>query len=141
VRRLGVRAMLVTNFPQQLPRDLPSGVRAFGYLPFGRVLPHAALMVYHGGIGTLAQTVKAGIPHLVVPSAHDQFDNGWRIGRLGLGRCVPQSRYNAAGAAREIDAILHDEQVRKRCREWAGRVDSSATLERACELIEALRAH
>ena len=140
VRRLGVRAMLVTNFPEQLPRDLPSGMKAFGYVPFSDVLPHAALMVYHGGIGTLAQTIKAGIPHLVVPSAHDQFDNGWRIGQLGLGRCVPQTRYSAARAAREIDAILHDTRMRERCREWAARMDSSAALARACDLIETLRA-
>jgi rhamnosyltransferase subunit B len=138
VRRLGVRAMLVTNFPDQLPRELPSGVKAFGYLPFSGVLPHAALVVYHGGIGTLAQTVKAAIPHLVVPSAHDQFDNGWRIEQLGLGRCIPQTRYNAARAAREIDAILHDERMHERCGEWAARIDSSAALAHACDLIEKL---
>ena len=95
VRELGVRAMLVTNFPEQVPTDLPSGVKTFGYLPFSDVLPHAAMLVYHGGIGTLAQTIKAGIPHLVVPSGHDQFDNGWRIEQLGLGRSIPQTRYRA----------------------------------------------
>ena len=68
--------MLITNFPAQLPATLPSGFKAFGYLPFSDVLPRAALLVYHGGIGTLAQAVKAGVPQLVVPSAHDQFDNG-----------------------------------------------------------------
>ena len=82
-RELGVRSMLVTNFPEQVPADLPSHVKTFGYLPFSDLLPHAALLVYHGGIGTLAQTIKAGIPHLVVPSGHDQFDNAWRIERLG----------------------------------------------------------
>jgi rhamnosyltransferase subunit B len=136
VERLGLRAMLVTNFPEQLPRRLPSGVRAFGYLPFSEVLPRAALMVYHGGIGTLAQTVRAGVPHFVVPSAHDQFDNGWRISQLGLGRSVPQSRYRAAHAAREIAAILQDKVIRERCGAYAARIDSAAALERACELIE-----
>src|SRR5678815_3434731 len=62
-RTLGVRAMLVTNFPEQVPRDLPDHVRTFGYLAFSNLLPRAALLVYHGGIGTLAQTLKAGIPH------------------------------------------------------------------------------
>ena len=82
-RRLDVRAMLITNFQEQLPRDLPRNVRAFGYLPFSEVLPRAALLVYHGGIGTLAQTIERGIPHLAVPNGHDQFDNAWRIERLG----------------------------------------------------------
>ena len=44
---------------------------------FSDLLPRAAMFVYHGGVGTLAQPIKAGIPHLVVPNGHDQFDNGW----------------------------------------------------------------
>jgi rhamnosyltransferase subunit B len=78
-RASGVRAMLVTNFPGQLPSDLPEGIRAFSYLPFSRVLPRCAAVAYHGGIGTLAQAVNAGIPHLVVSNSYDQPDNGQRI--------------------------------------------------------------
>lgn len=136
---LGLRAMLITNFPGQLPRALPSGIEAFGYLPFSDVLPRAALLVYHGGIGTLAQAVKAGIPHLVVPSAHDQFDNGWRIEQLGLGRSLPRTRYRAVRAASEIRAMLHDTGTARRVREFSARVDSNAALNRACELIESLK--
>jgi rhamnosyltransferase subunit B len=138
VRRLGARAMLVTNFLEQVPQHLPPGVEAFGYVPFSEVLPHAAALAYHGGIGTLAQGVKAGIPHLAVPSAHDQFDNGWRIVQLGLGRSVPERRYRAAGAAAALAALLDDAPMHERCRVYAGRVDGEAALRRACELIEAL---
>jgi rhamnosyltransferase subunit B len=138
VRALGLRAMLVTNFEAQLPRNLPGGVRAFGYLPFSEVLPRAALLVYHGGIGTLAQTIKAGIPHLVVPSSHDQFDNGWRIEQLGLGTSVPQPRYDAARAAREIAALLGNGALRERCAAFAPRVDSQGALVRAATLVEGL---
>jgi rhamnosyltransferase subunit B len=138
VRILGVRAMLVTNFQEQLPRELPLGVNAFGYLPFSEVLPRAALLVYHGGIGTLAQTLKAGIPHLVVPNGHDQFDNGWRIEQLGLGRSIPQTRYRAGRAVQAIRAILRDTALKQRCREYAARIDSPTALRLACELIEGL---
>jgi rhamnosyltransferase subunit B len=138
VRRLGARAMLVTNFLEQLPQRLPPGVQAFGYVPFSEVLPHAAALAYHGGIGTLAQGIKAGIPHLAVPSAHDQFDNGWRIEQLGLGRSIPERRYRAAGAAGALAALLDDASMRERCRAFAGRMDADAALRRACELIEAL---
>jgi len=138
VRKLGVRAMLVTNFPEQLPRELPPGVSAFGYLPFSAVLPRAALLVYHGGIGTLAQSIKAGIPHLVVPNGHDQFDNGWRIEQLGLGRSLAQTRYRAGRAAASIRALLDDGPLKQRCREYAERIDSPAALTSACELIEDL---
>jgi rhamnosyltransferase subunit B len=137
-RRLGVRAMLITNFTEQLPRDLPKDVRAFGYLPFSDVLPRAALLVYHGGIGTLAQTIKGGIPHFVVPCAHDQFDNGWRIEQLGLGRSIPQTRYRASSAVDAIRAILSDGPMKARAREYAAKIDSASALTQACELIEDL---
>jgi rhamnosyltransferase subunit B len=137
-RELGARAMLVTNFPAQLPGQLPKGVQAFGYLPFSEVLPRASLLVYHGGIGTLAQALKAGVPHLVVPSGHDQFDNGWRIEQLGLGRSIAQTRFRASHAAKEIRALLDDGGMKQRAREFAARLDSAAALNRACELIEGL---
>ncbi len=139
IRGLGLRGMLITNFPEQLPATLPSGFKAFGYLPFSEVLPRAALLVYHGGIGTLAQAVKAGVPQLVVPSAHDQFDNGWRIARLGLGRSLPRTRYRARLAAAEIGAILSDRAVARRARGMSGRVHSDDALLQACELIEHLK--
>jgi len=138
IRGLGLRGMLITNFPAQLPASLPPGFEAFGYTPFSEVLPRAALLVYHGGIGTLAQAVKAGVPQLVVPSAHDQFDNGWRIARLGLGRSLPRTRYRARRAAAEIGAILSDRAVARRARDMSGRVDSADALRQACELIERL---
>jgi len=137
-RELGVRSMLVTNFPEQVPADLPPHVKTFGYLPFSDVLPHAAMLVYHGGIGTLAQTIKAGIPHLVVPSGHDQFDNAWRVEQLGLGRSIPQARYRADPVVALIRAILADGGARARCRDYASRIDSNAAITRACELIEGL---
>jgi rhamnosyltransferase subunit B len=137
---LGIRAMLVTNYLDQVPRDLPRHVKAFGYLPFSQVLSRARLLVYHGGIGTLAQTIKAGIPHLVVPNGHDQFDNGFRIQRLGLGRAIPQTRYHARAVVSAIRAILGDQEVHARCREYSRRIDSAAALSRASELIESLAA-
>jgi rhamnosyltransferase subunit B len=138
VSELGARAMLITNFPDQLPRELPRGVKAFGYVPFSDVLPKTALIVYHGGIGTLAQAVKSGIPHLVVPNAHDQFDNAWRIEQRGLGRSISQGRYRAGRAAREMAAILGDRTMKERCLADAARIDSQSALRRACELIEGL---
>jgi UDP:flavonoid glycosyltransferase YjiC (YdhE family) len=113
-------------------------VKTFGYLPFSGLLPHAAMLVYHGGIGTLAQTVKAGIPHLVVPNGHDQFDNAFRIEQLGLGRGLPQTRYRADRVTVAIRTILGSAEVRARCREYASRVDGEAAVTRACELIEGL---
>jgi rhamnosyltransferase subunit B len=137
-QKSGVRAMLVTNHPGQLPAALPEGIRAFPYLPFSRVFPRCAAIAYHGGIGTLAQAIKAGVPHLVVSNSHDQPDNAQRIERLGLGIGVGQSGYGRGRAARAIAEVIGSAEIRRRCREFAPRIDGRASLERACALIESL---
>jgi rhamnosyltransferase subunit B len=137
-RMTGSRAMLVTNYPEQVPSRLPEGIRVFGYVPFSRVLPNAALLVYHGGVGTLAQGIKAAVPHLVVPHGYDQFDSGWRIEQLGLGRSIPEKRYRAQRVARTIEAILSDAGATKRRAELARRMNSDDAVARACGLIEGL---
>jgi UDP:flavonoid glycosyltransferase YjiC (YdhE family) len=137
-RQMGLRAMLVTNYPEQVSKSLPSNIKVFGYLPFSHVLPRAALLVYHGGVGTLAQGIKAGVPHLVVPHGYDQFDSGWRIEQLGLGRSIPQSRYWARRVVPTIERILSDGTSAQRRREFASRIDSEDAVTRACKLIEAL---
>jgi rhamnosyltransferase subunit B len=128
----------VTNYPEQVPKNLPPSIGVFGYLPFSQVLPRAALLTYHGGVGTLAQGIKAGIPQLVVPHGYDQFDSGWRIEQLKLGRSIPQGRYRAARVVRAIESILGDGSSAQRCREFAARIDSADAVARACTLIEGL---
>ena len=137
-RHLGLRAMLVTNYPEQVPPNLPPDIKVFGYLPFSQVLARAALLVYHGGVGTLAQGIKARIPHLVVPHGYDQFDSGWRIEQLGLGMSIAQSRYRAARVTRAIETILRDDTSARRRADYASRIDSADAVTRACRLIEGL---
>jgi len=134
----GVRAMLLTNHPGQLPRRLPAGIGAFAYVPFSRVMPRCAAIIYHGGIGTLAQAVRAGIPHLVVANAHDQPDNAHRVERLGIGLGMPQRRYSRTRAGKALRTVLTSESIRQRCRELAPRIDSARAEAAACSLIESL---
>jgi rhamnosyltransferase subunit B len=137
-RQLGQRAMLVTNYPEQVPANLSADIRVFGYLPFSQILPRAALLVYHGGIGTLAQGIKAGVAHLVVPNGFDQFDSAWRIEQLGLGGSIAQTRYRSARVARAIHSLLTDDASAARRRDFASRIDSAGAIARACELVEGL---
>jgi len=44
--------------------------------------------VHHGGIGTSAQAMRAGIPQLVSPLFYDQFDNAACVTALGAGGTI-----------------------------------------------------
>ena len=82
---LGQRALLISPFRDQFPAILPAGAIHVPYAPFSALLARLSGLVHHGGIGTSAQALAAGIPQLVVPPfAHDQFDNAARLPRLGV---------------------------------------------------------
>lgn len=104
---LGERALLLIGHQRNLPKEpLPEGVAAFEYAPFSQVLPHAQASVHQGGVGTTAQGMRSGRPVLVVPHAHDQFDNAARVERLGCGRMIARPRYNANNATKELEVLL-----------------------------------
>ena len=137
-RRLGRRGMLVTKYHDQLPPTLPDGVRAFGFVPFSRLLSRAAAVVHHGGIGTSGQTLAAGVPQVITPLAYDQLDNGRRIERLGVGRVVLGKRVNATRLVEALQPLLADPAVRGKCSEIASRCDGAAARDAACNLLEEL---
>jgi len=137
-RLLGRRALLVSPAPETIPRELPAGVVHRSYVPFGAVFPRAAVLVHHGGIGTTAQALAAALPQLVVPWAHDQFDNGARVARLGVGAMLTERRYRPARAARVLGELAGSEAVAARCRELARRMSEGDPVAESCRLIEGL---
>ncbi len=107
VTRLGCRAVFLTGtHPQGLPPKLPEGVVTLPYASHGAIFPRSAAIVHQGGIGTTAQAMRSGRPQLVVPFAHDQFDNAARVRRLGAAQVVHRSAYTAGRAARVLGTLL-----------------------------------
>ncbi len=135
-RLLGRRGVLATRYPDQLPASLPDGIVHCPYMPFSQLLPHSAALVHHGGIGTTAQALAAGIPQLVMPMSHDQPDNAARIARLGVGRSLPPHRFKAQAVARVLDELLKSTTVSERCREVARNFHGAEPIAEACRLVE-----
>ncbi|MFK3736436.1 glycosyltransferase [Massilia sp. TN1-12] len=106
VERLGRRAIFLTPHRAQLPGDLPPSILWQDYVPLRRLLPHLALLAHHGGIGTTAEALRAGTPQLVVPLAHDQFDNAMRVAALGAGESLPAARVDGAKLAIALARLL-----------------------------------
>jgi UDP:flavonoid glycosyltransferase YjiC (YdhE family) len=135
-RLLGRPGLLLTRYPEQLPDRLPDGVRHSAYVPFSQLLPRSAVLVHHGGIGTTAQALAAGVPQLVMPMSHDQPDNAARVERLGVGRSLPPKRFKAPAVARLLGELLDAPAVAARCREVARRFDGAEPIAETCRLIE-----
>jgi len=135
----GRRGILLTRYADQIPAELPPGVRHFRFIPFSEVLPRAAALVYHGGIGSCAQALQAGIPHLVQPMAHDQHDNLSRVRELGVGDGLLPRSFKAANIARCLDSIVESPAVTQAARALASRFEPTRWIAETCALVEAAR--
>ena len=135
-RILRRRALLLTRYSEQIPDDLPENVRYEPYVPFTRLLPRTVALVHHGGIGTCAQGLGAGVPQLTMPLGYDQPDNTLRLVRLGVARWLPPSRFTGPRLASELKQLLNDEAVRRACRTYADRIAGSDPINDACDAIE-----
>jgi UDP:flavonoid glycosyltransferase YjiC (YdhE family) len=139
-KQLGRRGMLLTRYRDQLPAQLPEGVRAFGYVPFSAVLPRSAGIVHHGGIGTAALAMAAGVPQLLTPISHDQPDNAARLARLGVAVQCPANRFTEAEATRLLGQLLASSEIRETCQKIATRFQGRDPLADACSAIERVAA-
>jgi rhamnosyltransferase subunit B len=135
--RLGRRAIFLTPHRDQVPADLPPSTLWQDYVPLARLLPHAAALVHHGGIGTTAEALRAGTPQLVVPLAHDQFDNAARVTALGVGASLTAKRLDEGRLVRVLGGLLAAPGLAARTRAVAGRFVEGEGMARVCTALEA----
>jgi rhamnosyltransferase subunit B len=136
--RLGRRGILLTKYDHQLPAALPDSIGHFGFVPMSKLLPHTAALVHHGGIGSCAQGLAAGVPHIVRPMSYDQFDNSRRLVRLGVAQEISVRRFSGRTVAETLAPLLSSPTVAARCREFAARCHGPTALAAACDALEQL---
>lgn len=117
--RHGLRALVGTRFPDQLPSPLPPHAWRFDYLPFSALLRHVGILVHHGGIGTLSQAFAAAVPQLVMPMAHDQPDNAARMQRLGAGVSLPPHKFTVPNVAAALQRLTQESSFSTGCAKLA----------------------
>ena len=132
---LGRRALLLLG-KNPPPAALPPSILAWDYLPYAGIFPRAAAIVHQGGVGTTAQALRAGRPMLIVPFAHDQFDNAARVTRLGAARTLSRRRYHATAVARTLSALLDDPRPASLAAELGARIRAEHGITTACAALE-----
>jgi UDP:flavonoid glycosyltransferase YjiC (YdhE family) len=137
-QRLDRRGILLTKYADQLPARLPDTVRHFGFVPLSKLLRHTAAFVQHGGIGSCAQGLAAGVPQVVQPMSYDQFDNSRRLVRLGVATEISQRTFRGPAVAAALSQLLESPGVAARCRDLAERCDGPAALGAACDALQEL---
>jgi hypothetical protein len=118
----------------------PSNVEVTDWADQRAALARAAVIVHHGGSGTVLGALEAGCPHVVVPLFADQGENAAMVERAGLGLAVADQGGGGPAAIREPDPgdaqrihdslqrVLAADQMRLRSREVAAQISDLPAL-------------
>jgi sterol 3beta-glucosyltransferase len=135
LRRAGTRGVVLAVPPHRPPSD--DDVLVVSDVPHTWLFPRMAAVVHHGGAGTTAAGLRAGVPTVVCPFFGDQAYWGDRVAALGAGpRPLPIRRLTAAGLAAAIGQAAGDPRVRARAVALGRRISAEDGVANACAALE-----
>lgn len=137
LQRTGQRGLLVRGWGAIQERDLPDSVLAVDSVPFEWLFPRMAALVHHGGVGTTATGLRAGVPAVVVPFTADQPFWGRQVQRLGVGPApISPRKLTVERLAQAIEAAVADDGMRGRAAQLGEALRREDGALRAVEILE-----
>lgn len=136
-----VRVVATTNrvVPRQ-PIEVPANAVLVDWLSYSQLMPAAALVVSHGGHGTVCRALGAGTPVLVSPIAGDMSETAMRVDWAGVGLSLPWRLCRPGPLRWAVRRLLREPSFAARAGEiaaWSREHDGAV---RGAELVEALAA-
>jgi UDP:flavonoid glycosyltransferase YjiC (YdhE family) len=111
----GQRAVLLSGWGGQGALSLPATIYRLDAIPHSWLFPRTTIVVHHGGMGTTAAALRAGVPSVIVPFFFDQPFWARRVEQLGAGvRCVSSTKVTAKELAAALDKATTDTILRQR---------------------------
>ena len=137
IRRAGVRAIVASGWGGIQHTALPDNVFPIESIPHEWLFPRVAAAVHHGGAGTTAAALRAGIPSIVVPYFYDQRFWGERLHGLGVApRPIPQSSLTSDDLAAAVRFVLDSPDMAVRSQDIAARIAREKGVDVAVEAVE-----
>jgi sterol 3beta-glucosyltransferase len=137
LERTGRRGILVTGWGGISDSDLPDSVFRAEEVPHDWLLERVEAAVHHGGAGTTAASLRAGVPTAVVPFFADQPFWGWRVAELGVGpEPIPRHSLTVDRLANAIQQATADRGMKARALALGRRIKVEKGIERAVEAFD-----
>ncbi|OBJ17683.1 hypothetical protein A5622_22975 [Mycobacterium sp. 1245801.1] len=134
---LGERALICAGVTDYSGVRCSDHVKVVGAINYAETFPICRAVVHHGGAGTTAAGLRAGIPELVLWTEHDQPFWGAQVKRLGVGTARRLSTTTGQTLAADLRRVLTPECI-TRAREIATQMTKPAeSASAAADLVEA----
>ena len=138
LQRSGQRGLLATGWNGLSETvALPAEMHVLESAPHSWLFPRMAAVVHHGGAGTTAAGLRAGVPSLITPFLLDQYAWADRVVKSGVGlRLADSKRLTAEKLAQAIHTAVTDSALRTRAADLGTRIRAENGVARAVEIIE-----
>ena len=134
LRHSNQRGILLTGWAGIGSADLPDEVFKTDEVPHDWLFDRVRAAVHHGGAGTTAASLRAGLPTVVVPFFPDQVFWGWRVAKLGAGpEPVPRKTLTSDRLTAAILRATTDAAMEKRARLLGEKIRAEDGVARAVE--------
>jgi UDP:flavonoid glycosyltransferase YjiC (YdhE family) len=134
------RALLFTGWGGLNKDDLPGSAFMIDSTPHDWLFPRVAAVVHHGGAGTTAAGLRAGIPSIVIPFFGDQPFWGQRVYKLGVGPApIPRAKLTVDRLAQAIQEAVTNTAMRQRAAVLGAKIQAEDGIANAVELIEGIK--
>lgn len=135
--KTGQRGIFVSGWGGLLKDHLSEQVFMLESVPFDWLFPRVTGAVIHGGIGTTAAAMQAGIPVAVIPFTADQTFWGEQVYRLGIGpRPIPHRKLTVENLSQAIREIVSNPSLRQRASQVGYALRSENGVGNAVRIIE-----
>ncbi len=135
----GQRAVLLSGWGGLHKANLPDSVFMIDSVPHAWLFPRVAAVVHHGGAGTTAAGLRAGVPSIVIPFFADQPFWGHTVSKLGVGPVpIPRKKLTVERLTHAIQETVSNQNMRRRAADLGGRIQSEDGIGRAVEIIQQL---
>lgn len=136
LRSTGRRAILLAGWGGFTEAALPPNVCLVDAASHSWLFPQMAAVVHHGGAGTTAAALRAGVPSVIAPFGGDQPFWARRLVQLGVGvQGEPLTRLTAAGLADAVEHATGDTRLRRRAAALGEVIQGEGGAERAAAII------
>jgi len=139
IRQAGCRAVVSAGWGGLRATDLPPEIFATEAVPHDWLFPQMAAIIHHGGAGTTAAALRAGVPSVLVPFMVDQFFWARRLRERGVAPPgIPHHRLTGAALGAALVRVLTDQALRARAADLGALIRAEDGLARAVARIEAV---
>jgi len=133
----GQRGILAAGWGGLDNDHLPDTIFALDSVPHAWLFPRMAAVVHHGGAGTTAAGLRAGVPSILVPHIGDQPFWAKRVTELGVGpRAIPRRKLTSERLAAAISTATTESNMRARAEALGERIRAEDGVARMIEIIE-----